>query len=419
MPQFRRRDMQQVVVLGAGMAGVGAALQLARRGVSVVLLDRRQPGLETSYGNAGIIQREAVEPYAFPYDLRTVVAMTLGLKNDVHIRWRALPTFMMPVLRYLWNSSPRRHARISQIYAQMITHCTDEHAPLIAEAGAESLISRQGFHFLYRSTATFDQAQNAMAHLQRTYDVTASLLTPAELQAAEPALHSGGVGAIHWSQPWSVNDPGKLIGAYADLLVRLGGTVVCGDAMTLQKHGNGWRVNSDDGMIEAEAAVIALGPWAPELAARFGCRVPMVRKRGYHRHYQTDTPLRSPLMDVENAYVMAPMQSGLRLTTGAELARMTDTATPVQLQHAERAAGKLLTLGQPVEAEPWFGTRPCMPDMLPMVGPLTNHPGLWCHFGHGHQGFTLGPTTGRLLAEMMLGEQPFMETAALSPQRFH
>jgi D-amino-acid dehydrogenase len=123
-------------------------------------------------------------------------------------------------------------------------------------------------------------------------------------------------------------------------------------------------------------------------------------------------------MDVDNAFVMAPMQSGLRLTTGAELTRMTDTATPVQLHRAEQAAGALLQLGQPVEAEPWFGTRPCMPDMLPMVGPLNNHPGLWCHFGHGHQGFTLGPTTGRLLAEMMVGEQPFMDTAALSPQRF-
>ncbi|NVN11860.1 NAD(P)/FAD-dependent oxidoreductase, partial [Nguyenibacter vanlangensis] len=75
-------------------------------------------------------------------------------------------------------------------------------------------------------------------------------------------------------------------------------------------------------------------------------------------------------------------------------------------------------LGAAVEAQPWRGARPCMPDMLPVIGPAWNHPGLWFHFGHAHQGFTLGPTTGRLCAEMMNGETPFIDPAPYSPARF-
>jgi D-amino-acid dehydrogenase len=70
------------------------------------------------------------------------------------------------------------------------------------------------------------------------------------------------------------------------------------------------------------------------------------------------------------------------------------------------------------EPEPWLGTRPCMPDMLPVVGQAARHKGLWLHFGHGHQGFTLGPATGRILAELMSGEAPSVDVAACAPARF-
>jgi len=143
----------------------------------------------------------------------------------------------------------------------------------------------------------------------------------------------------------------------------------------------------------------------------------MVRKRGYHRHYAGGSPLDLPLGDPAHGYFMAPMTKGLRITTGAELAAPSAKPKPVQLAYAQRAARQLIDLGRPVEAEPWFGTRPCMPDMLPVIGRAPRHLGLWLHFGHGHQGFTLGPVTGRLIAELMSDETPVVDPFPYRPDR--
>jgi D-amino-acid dehydrogenase len=157
--------------------------------------------------------------------------------------------------------------------------------------------------------------------------------------------------------------------------------------------------------------VVALGPWSPDFLRRFGCRVTMVRKRGYHRHYRPPRTLNVPLRDDAYSYAMAPMVSGLRLTTGADMTEGHESGEPIQLHRADRAARQLLDLGAPVENRPWEGTRPCMPNMLPVIGAVRKHKGLWMHFGHGHQGFTLGPATARMLAELMSGEKPFIDNA--------
>ena len=94
------------------------------------------------------------------------------------------------------------------------------------------------------------------------------------------------------------------------------------------------------------------------------------------------------------------------------------SARPIQLERAEQAAREIVDLGSAVDAEPWSGVRPCMPDMLPVIGPAAKHKGLWMHFGHGHQGFTLGPATGRLLAELMTGAAPFTDPAPYAMSRF-
>jgi D-amino-acid dehydrogenase len=133
--------------------------------------------------------------------------------------------------------------------------------------------------------------------------------------------------------------------------------------------------------------------------------------RGYHRHFAGGAPLARPLFDTENGYVMAPMARGIRITTGAELTGYDAPASPVQLGRAERFARELIDLGNSVDPEPWFGTRPFLADMLPVIGEAPGHPGLWVNFGHGHQGFTLGPATGRLLAEMLVGETPAIDPA--------
>ncbi|SON58226.1 D-amino acid dehydrogenase small subunit [Hartmannibacter diazotrophicus] len=411
--------MAQAIVLGAGMVGISAALHLQQRGFDVTLVDRREPGEETSYGNAGIIQTEAVEPYAMPQDLATLFAIALQRSNDVHFHWRAFPSYARPLLAYWWNSTGSVYQRIARTYSGLIVRASEEHQPFIEASGSDGLIRRTGYRSLYRTASRLAKAKAAAQRIKDTYGVDSDVIEPEALTAAEPALKTGGAGAIHWKPSWSVRDPGALAAAYARLFVERGGNIIRADAMGLaQTPAGGWRLPVGDGTIEAEHAVIALGPWSPHLALKFGYKVPMFLKRGYHQHYLLEPQLQMPLHDPERGYFMAPMVRGLRITTGAELAEQSASQTPVQLMKAETAAKELLPLGAKVENMPWLGARPCMPDMLPVVGPSSRHKGLWFDFGHGHQGLTLGPATGRLLAEMMTGEAPIVDPTPFSPARF-
>jgi len=410
--------MRSAIVLGGGMVGVASALHLQRRGWLVALVDRKRPGEETSYGNAGIIQSEALRPYPMPQDWRSLLSIATGRSNDVHYRLMSLPHHLGPLLRYWWHSLPERHDRVSVAYAQIIARAAEEHEDLIAASGAGNLVRRDGYRVLHRAEASLAADVKEAEALRAAHGVTFSVLTARELAQAEPGLIDAGAGGLHWQQPWTVSDPGALVAAYANLFVRLGGKIVRGNADTLTESHGGWAVTTNEGRIAAEAALVALGPWSPDLLKRFGYRFPMVMKRGYHRHHAGGSPLDLPLRDAAFGYVMAPMTKGVRITTGAELATPDDKSTPLQLMRAEAVACKLIDLGKPVEREPWFGTRPCMPDMKPVLGRAARHKQLWMHFGHGHQGFTLGPVTARTVAELMSGETPSVDAAPYRPDRF-
>jgi D-amino-acid dehydrogenase len=179
-------------------------------------------------------------------------------------------------------------------------------------------------------------------------------------------------------------------------------------------------VETSAGPLDAGDVVIALGPWMADVLAPLGIKLPLVVKRGYHRHFRPEgnAALSRPVLDADNGYVMAPMEQGIRVTTGAEFADRDAAPTPVQFKRVLPAARELFALGEPVEAEPWLGARPCFPDSRPVISRVPRQRGLWLACGHGHWGLTLGPATGRLLAEMMTGATPFCDPRPYSVDRF-
>lgn len=409
---------RSILVLGAGMVGTCTALHLQQRGFDVLLVDRRAPGQETSLGNAGLIQREAVEPYAFPRAPGFWLNAASARGAEVHWHAKGLWQMAGPLWRYWGHSRPGPHAQATKAYSRLIAHATDEHGLLVAAAGAEDLVRREGFRFVFRTPRALEEAVQRAANLRQQFGVPSRAESAAELALAEPALRVPLAGALHWLDSWAVNDPGALVQRYADLLVARGGRVLLGDATSLQAQGAGWSVQTPEGRVQAEQAVLALGPWADGAIRTLGYRMPLFVKRGYHQHYRAPAQLHQPVLDAERGYVLAPMQRGLRLTTGAEFAPIDAPPTPVQLVKAEALARELLDLGPALAEPPWLGARPCTADMLPVMGPAPRHKGLWFNFGHAHQGFTLGPVAGRLLAEMVLGQTPWIDPAPYAPARF-
>ena len=208
--------------------------------------------------------------------------------------------------------------------------------------------------------------------------------------------------------------------AYADLFVARGGRFVTGDARTLARTGTRWTVSTDDGVVAADQVLVALGPWSDDIFGPLRVALPFGVKRGYHMHYapREGATLAHPILDADNAYLLAPMTRGIRMTTGAEFARRDRAPSPVQIERCEPVARALVPLGGRVDAQAWLGARPCLPDLLPVIGPAPSQPGLWFDFGHQHHGFTLGPVTGRLVAEMMTGAVPFTDPAPYRADRF-
>ncbi|SEG69095.1 NAD(P)/FAD-dependent oxidoreductase [Marinobacterium lutimaris] len=395
--------MSEILVLGAGMVGVSSALALQAQGHQVVLVDRHSSCRETSYGNAGVIQTEAAEPYALPRNLMTLFRYGCGFSNDVLWQPGALLRMKPALWRYFRHSAPAEHARISRIYSQLTSRAADDHAPLVAAAGAQSLISTDGLSEVYRQQSGFESAAKEAARFKEQYGISSRILDGATYREEEPALKQAPAGVIHWNESWSCRDPGALTDDYRALFLQRGGSYRQGDAQTLSQSAKGWRVEGESGPIEAEQVVIALGPWSPQLLRRFGYRIPMIYKRGYHGHFNAPLALKRPFLDADNGVVVASMAKGMRVTSGAALVALDSKTQPTQLERGAEALRSLVDLGERIDEPQWFGTRPCMPDMLPLVGAAPNHQGMWFNFGHGHQGFTLGPTTGQLLAEIMAG----------------
>lgn len=415
------RHIQQadVIVLGAGIIGVSVALQLQRRGRSVILVDRRGAGEETSYGNAGLIERSSVIPYGAPREFSKLLHYALNRSADVHFDWLQMPRIAPWLWRFWRESAPKPLARAAADMQPLIERSVSEHEALMADAGVLPQLRRAGWLEAYRSEKTFAQARGGAAALHQ-FGLNYEVLDRKALQQREPHLSDVLFGAVHWLDPATVADPGALVKSYARHFVDRGGLFLCGDARQLQQEATCWSIVTDSGRAEAPEAVVALGPWSDTISRSLGYKIPLVMKRGYHVHFETDAnaSLNHPVVDVDGGFVLASMTQGVRLTTGVEFASRDSRPNPVQLDRTEPLARQIFPLRRRIEPKPWMGSRPCLPDMRPVIGRGYRHKGLWFAFGHNHHGLTLGPITGRLLAEMITGEPTFTDPAPYGLGRF-
>jgi D-amino-acid dehydrogenase len=407
------------IVLGAGIVGVSVALHLVKRGLAVTLIDRGEPGQGTSYGNAGIIEGNMLFPPAFPTSLTAL--LRIGLKRASEASYHL--TFLARVAPWLWafrrHSSPEGLLTFIETMRPLFECAVAEHEVLMAEANARRWLRHTGWLKIYRSDSSF--AANARERaIAAERGMSVQVLDVAEAQELEPALSPVFRHAVFWEDAASVSNPLAVTRAYAARFAELGGVAVKGDALSLLRQGNRWRVDTAEGPVDADAAVVTLGPWAPDVLGPLGINLPMAVKRGYHRHFTArgNASLARPILDADTGYCITPMEQGIRITTGAEFAHRDAAPTPVQFDRVLPAARGLFPLDKPLDDKPWLGARPCFPDSRPVIGRAPGQGDLWLAYGHAHWGLTLGPATGRLVAEMMTGATPFCDPAPYAAERF-
>ena len=406
-----------VAVLGAGIVGVSAGIAARQRGLSVVVIDRREPGSETSYGNAGILSSGSILPLNKP-SLWSALPGYLA-NTSAALRWD--PLWVMRnldwVVRFLGNTVPSRTRPRAAALHGLIGASLKLHRDWIVKANAAQRIRETGWLKAWRNDAT-EAAKQEQAFLAE-FGIKSELLDRQAISALEPDIVPVYKTGLLHTQTASVDSPGAVTKAYARMFSAAGGEVRQSEIKTIEPQGDGWRIVVGDGAVSARHVVVALGPWSADILRPLGYRVPLAVERGYHLEF-TPNPARSlqrPIHDAEGGFLMTPMENGIRVTSGVELTDRDAPSSFAQLDMVVPMARGVVEFGSAV-GEPWRGARPTLPDSLPVIGKAPRHQGLWLAFGNQHIGFTTGPATGSAIAAMIAGEAPSFDVAPFAPSRY-
>jgi D-amino-acid dehydrogenase len=404
---------QPVTVLGAGIIGISCALELQRRGFQVRLLDRRGLAQETSLGNAGLLSYSNITPIASPALLPRIPRLILNLDDDFLLHYPHLPSLLPWLLRFLARCRRKTYLADGERMADLTHASIEVHKKWIAEAGVQDLLNRGGALKLYRNRQGFLEERLERDLLTRC-GVRYTVLSADEAYELEPDLKRIFAQAVLIEDTVSIRNPEKLCKAYAEMFVEAGGQFEVAEIQALRAVAEGWELVTDQGSERAPRVVVCMGAWTPGLIGQLGYANPVAIERGYHTVYAPsgDARLTRPIYDVDASYVMAPMDMGLRVSSGSNLVRRETKPDPRQLARVAPRIREAFPIGEELRPEPWMGRRPTVPDTLPIIGPAPRHENLWLAFAHSHMGLTMGPITGQLIANFITGrEQPF----AVSP----
>ena len=417
----RRRHF---TVVGAGIVGVCCAFALRRDGHRVTLIDRDEPGRGCSYGNGGIVQIGASVPVATPGVLRQVPRMLLDPNGPLVIRWPYLPRLTPYLLRFIAAARPDRVERISVAIAALLDGAIEAFREILGAAGALDTIAHTGELYVYQSEAAYRAARGGH-DMRRRRGVRVEELSADEVRQLVPALTPSVRRGVLLPDCMTVANPFHLTTRLVEAFRRDGGAVLRETLRDIET-GSDRRVTllTDAGRHEVDRLVLATGAWSKRWAAKLGARIPMDTERGYHLILSDPgIDLRIPVLSGDHRFGVTPMADGIRVAGTAELAGL---EAPPNYRRAEmliplaKALLPDLRTPDPRDVSPnlWMGHRPSTPDSLPVIGSAPRIPNAFLAFGHGHLGLTLGPLTGKLVADLAAGRPPPVDMEPYAAARF-
>jgi D-amino-acid dehydrogenase len=402
-----------VVVVGGGAIGACSALELARRGATVALLERG-PSLASgcSAGNAGLICPSHSTPIANPTSLRN--GLRWMLRRDSPFRLAPRPAALPWLTRFASAARASRAEAGARAIRALSVESLELHAALAAE-GLDTGFERRGVLNVY---ATPDALAAGVGEASRS-GLRAELLDRDALAKLEPALAPAAGGVYYPDEAHC--DPLRFVRAVGAAATAAGATVRTGvEVLALRPGRVGITVETSDGIHNPALVVLAAGAWSGRLARTAGVFLPLEGGKGYHVDVEpADGDVQIPSWIGESWVIATPLRDRLRLSGTLELAGL-DTSigrARVEAIHAGANRGLRQLAGRRV-LEVWAGLRPCTPDGLPVVGSPAGTRGLVIAAGHAMKGISLAPVTGRLVADIVAGVEPRHDPAPFSPDRF-
>lgn len=408
-----------IAIIGAGIVGAACAAFLQRDGHSVLLIDERAPGEGCSFGNAGALSPDMCIPAAMPGMLRKVPGWLTDPLGPLAIRPAYFPRVLPWLLRWIRAGRMDQVQRSSAALRALHKPVFDTYRILLDTNGFNDLIRMTGQLYLW-TTETKSAAELISEELRRVQGVRSQWLDAGEIRQMEPGLAPGFVRGQYFPENGYTVNPQRLVRTIVEQVVRGGGRV---ERRKVTGFGRGdgrvTEVATDGGPIPVSGVVIAAGAWSHRLTAQLGCRIPLDTERGYHVMLpKPGITVRNKVSNRSRMFGLTPMEHGVRLSGTVELAG-------VDAPPDERRAQALLTVAKqmyPGLADEgmsiWMGCRPSLPDSVPVIDRVPGLPNAIMAFGHGHTGMTGGPTTGRLVADIVAGRDSSIDLSPYRATRF-
>ncbi|MEM8553043.1 MAG: FAD-dependent oxidoreductase [Pseudomonadota bacterium] len=408
-----------IVVVGAGIVGVSTAIWLLREGHEVTLIDRLEPGEGTSYGNAGVLASGSVVPVTTPGLIKKVPKMLLDPNQPLFLKWGYLPKLLPWLRRYLSHANVADTTRIAAGLTHVVGDSLAEHQALARETGAEGYVTPSDYNFAYTGRAQYDADAFGWG-LRRDNGFDWNVLEAGAVKEYDPNL-TDGIGLLaRMPDHGHIKDPGAYVKALAAHAKSQGAQILQAEVSDVARdNGEVTGVRAGGETVPCDNVVLCTGVWSKGLSKALGVDVPLESERGYHIElYEPSIVPRAPTMVASGKFVVTPMEGRLRLAGLVELGGLDAPPSRQPFRLLENGARKLLPGITWKEKREWMGHRPAPADSLPLIGPVPAVKGAYLGFGHHHIGLTAGPKTGRLLAQMISGKRPNVDTSAFAPSRF-
>lgn len=414
-----RPEAPSIVIIGAGVAGLAAALYLLRSGRAVTVIDPLPPPGGASYGNAGMISADTSVPIALPGMLPKVPSWLLDPLGPLAVRPSYFPTALPWLLKWIAAGRMSRVLEISDAMRALHREAFECWRELLGQQRFSDLIRPVGQVQVWET-----EIETRSAVLERSLrerqGIKSEVLSTDDLRQMFPGISAAVKrGVLIPGNGYTVS-PQRLVQSLHGLMIAAGGQLLAEEVMkVLPRQGGGYDLMTNVGFHHAPQLVIAAGARASRLLAPLGVKVALETERGYHVMLPSHgLSLTTTISNKSRSFGITPMEEGLRVAGTVEIAGL---EAPPDERRARALMTNVRIMFPAVNTEDhrfWMGFRPSTPDSLPLLGAVNGHKDLFLAVGHGHFGMTGGPPSGRLVSRLINREEPGVDPTPYSPARF-
>jgi len=408
---------QSVIVIGSGITGVSCAEELRRSGANVTLIDRVKAGdpTQTSFGNAGILAREGIMPIANPSMLKMIPQILLSPNSPVYLKWSYLAKFSPWALQFIMNGTRPKALPIILALNELIYDTVENHIQLSKNTGAARFIEKGDMTLLFRNRKQFSSDKFAN-QTRRNLGITWEELSRDKLLDRDPHISKlYQFGLAYKNHGWITN-PAAYVSSLAKHFQENGGKILIGEVSKI----NGNNVELKGGIIlKAENIVLATGAWSKNLASQLGHNIPLQAERGYHLSLKNTSHMPpNTYLITDKKFGLTPMDGFLRCAGQSEFAPLEMPPNPKAIKNLRKFLFRLYPKLEYETETIWQGTRPTLPDSLPVIGRSSKNTSVIFAFGGQHLGLTMGPKIGKMVRDIIFERQSNVNMKPYSSDRF-